>query len=98
MDRDGGSDQIMRRTMLQAYELLLEMNFGYENVIRSLAALRRHAAFDREELSRFRALAQEARSSANSYLTGVFETVETEEAGRHFARRLRRERKDERGA
>ena len=57
------------------YELLLEMNSGYENVIRGLAALPRHAAFDREELSRFRALAQEARSSANSCLTGVLETA-----------------------
>jgi hypothetical protein len=83
--------------MLETYQLLLEINVGYERVIRSLEALRTHAAFDRGELNRFRALALEARSSANSYLTGVLGAVETEQAGRHFARRLRRERKDERG-
>lgn len=48
-------------------------------MIRSVAALRRHAVFDDEELNRFRSLALEARSSANSYLTGVLETLETAE-------------------
>ena len=84
--------------MLETYRLLLEINAGYDQVIRSLTALRTHAAFDREELNRFRALAQEARSSADSWLTGVLETVETEQAGRHFRRRLRRERNDECGS
>jgi hypothetical protein len=85
------------RTTLEAYEQLLEINAGYEHVIRSLTALRAHAAFDCDQLNRFRALAREARASTNSYLTGALETVETDDAGRRFRRRLRRERKDERG-
>jgi hypothetical protein len=88
----------MPRTMLAVYEYLLEINAGYEQVIRSLAALRDHAPFDPDQLNIFRDLAKEARASANSYLTSALETVETEDAGRHFKRRLRRERKDERGA
>jgi hypothetical protein len=87
----------MRHTMLRGYKLLLEINSGYDHVIRGLAALRGDAAFDREQLNPFRELAEEARSSTSSYLTGALETVEAEAAGRHFGRRLRRERRDERG-
>jgi hypothetical protein len=43
----------------------------------------------------FRALASEARAASNSDLTGTLETVETKDAGKHFQRRIRRERKDE---
>jgi hypothetical protein len=85
------------RTTLEAYEHLLEINAGYERVIRGLIALRDHAAFNHDQLNLFRALAREARASTNSYLTGALETVETEDAGEWFRRRLRRERKDERG-
>ena len=88
----------MPRTTLEAYAHLLEINAGYEQVIRNLRALRGHAAFDQEQLNRYGALAREARAAANSYLTGALETVETEDAGRRFRRRLRRERQDERGA
>jgi hypothetical protein len=38
-------------------------------------------------------VSEEARSSTCSNLTGAVEPVETEAAGRHFGRRLRRERK-----
>jgi hypothetical protein len=77
------------RTMLEAYEHLLEINAGYEQVIRGLTALRDHAAFDNGQLNLFRALAREARASTNSYLAGALETVETEDAGQRFRRRLR---------
>jgi hypothetical protein len=88
----------MQRTMLEAYKHLLEINAGYRQVIRSLAALRDHTAFrNHDQLKVFRDLAREAHASTNSYLTGALEAVETEDAGRHFRRRLRRERKDERG-
>ena len=87
----------MGRTVLAAYEGLREINAGYEQVIRSLIALRAHAAFDRNQLKLFRALAKEARASTNSYLTGALESVETEDAGKRFRRRVQRERKEDRG-
>jgi hypothetical protein len=87
----------MARTMLAAHERLREINAGYEQVIRSLIALRAHTAFNRNQLKLFRALAKEVRASTNSYLTGALESVETADAGKRFRRRVRRERKDDRG-
>jgi hypothetical protein len=96
-NKDDEGAWTMPRTMLEAYEHLLEINAAYEQVIRSLTALCGHTAFDYDQLNRFRALAKEARAASNSYLTSALETVETKDAGRHFRRRIRRERKDERG-
>ena len=85
------------RTRLEAYQHLLEINAGYEQVIRSLAGLEGHAAFHRDELKVFSDLAKEARASASAYLTEALQTVELAEAGRRFRRRLRHERRQEGG-
>ena len=68
-----------------------------------LASSRRGAAlrlcardgFDREALERFSALAEEARAATVSCLAGAIATVETNEAGRRFRKRIARERHDE---
>ena len=46
---------------------------------------------------RFAALVKEARAATNSYVTSVIEIAENAEAGRHFGKRLRRERREEQG-
>ena len=76
---------------------LLRINAGYDQVIRSLAALRKHAAFHRGELDRFSALSKETKSATNSYLLSAMETAETEKAGQRFCQRLAKERLDETG-
>jgi hypothetical protein len=79
------------------YKQLLRINRGFDDVIRSLAVLKRCEGFHAAELRRFRALAQHARASTNSYLAAVIESAETDEAGRLFRRQLARERRDEQG-
>ena len=86
----GGRAPVKRRV----YEHLLALNAGFEQARRSLAALRRDG-FDREALERFSALAEEARAATVSYLAGAIETVETNEAGRRFRKRIARERHEE---
>ncbi len=81
----------------QIYKHLLRVNRGFDLVLRSIAALEKHSAFDRSELRRFRALSQEARAATNSYLAAAVESVETDEAGRLFRKRLAREKRDEAG-
>ena len=85
------------RTRLRIYKRLLEINKGFERVRRGLTSLGRTGAFDRTELSRFRALSAETRAALASYVTGVIETQETDEAGRLSRRRLTRERHAEAG-
>jgi uncharacterized membrane protein YgaE (UPF0421/DUF939 family) len=80
---------------LQIYKHLLAVNVGFDQVIRSLAALRKHDSFHRRELDHFSALSKEARAATNSYLTGVLEQIETDEAGRRFGRRRAREQQEE---
>ena len=82
---------------LNIYQHLLQINAGYSQVIRSLAALRTYSAFDRGELARFSALSKETRATTNSYLLSAMETAETEEAGQRFCKRLAQERSDEQG-
>jgi hypothetical protein len=91
-DRDGGRAQAMK---LPVFKHLLDINVGFEQVIRGLAALRKHDAFLARELKRFSALAKESRAATNSYLMGVMERNETQEAGRRFGKRLEREQGDE---
>ncbi len=83
---------------LEVYEHLLCINRGFDLVVRSLAALRKHGAFHQDELARFRALSQETRAATNSYLAGAIESSETNEAGRRFSRRKAQERSDEQGS
>jgi len=82
---------------LDVYENLLRINAGFEQAIRSLTALRRHAAFKGSALARFTALSKETRAATNSFLAGVIESAETEEAGRRFRERKAQERADEQG-
>ena len=80
---------------LDIYQHLLSINAGYEQVIRSLAALRKYGVFHGGELARFSALSKESRAATNSYLVGAMEIAETNEAGRRFSKRLATERSDE---
>ena len=80
---------------LEVYENLLRMNAGFDQAIRSLAALGKHSAFHRGTLARFTALSKEAKAAANSYLASVIETGETQEAGGRFRKRKAQERVDE---
>jgi hypothetical protein len=80
---------------LEAYEHLLQMNAGYEQVLRSAAALCANPAFHRDQLDLFRNMVREARACSNAYLTEVLQRAELEEAGRCFRRRTRREREEE---
>src|SRR5438045_1084182 len=82
---------------LRIYEHLLLINAGFDQVIRSLAALRKHGVFHRGELARFRALSKETRAATNSYLVGAIEGGETNEAGQRFRKRKALERSDEQG-
>jgi len=80
---------------LSVYRHLLEINAGFDQVIRGLAALRKHESFHRRELDHYGALAKEARAATNSHLTAILEQVETQEAGRRFGKRRTREQQEE---
>jgi hypothetical protein len=80
---------------LNIYKHLLKINAGYDQVIRSLAALRKHGVFHRGELARFSALSKETKAATNSYLLAAMETAETQEAGQRFHNRLAKERSEE---
>ena len=80
---------------LTVYEHLLDINIGFDQVIRGLAALRKHDVFLARELDRFSAIAKESRAATNSYLIGVIERNETQEAGRRFGKRREQEMRDE---
>ena len=82
---------------LDVYEHLLRLNAGFEQAIQSLTALRKHAAFKGSALARFTALSKETRAATNSFLAGVIEGAETEDAGRRFRERKAQERADEQG-
>jgi hypothetical protein len=83
---------------LDIYQHLLSIHAGYDQVIRSLAALRQYGAFQAGELARFSALSKETRAATNSYLVSVLETAETDDAGRRFRKRLAQQRSDEQGS
>jgi hypothetical protein len=76
---------------LSVYRHLLEVNVGFDQVVRALAALQENGLFHRRELDHYSAVAKEARATTNSYLTGVLERIETDEAGRRFGKRRKRE-------
>jgi hypothetical protein len=84
-----------RGVKLKVYQQLLGVNAGFDQVIRGLAALRKHDSFHGRELDRFRALSKEARAATNSYIAGVLERVETDDAGRRFGARRTREVREE---
>jgi hypothetical protein len=80
---------------LKVYQHLLDINAGFDQIVRSLVALRKHDSFWRKELDRFTALSKETRAATNSYLAGVLEDVETGEAGRRFSKRWERQQREE---
>jgi len=80
---------------LTVYRNLLDINAGFDQVTRGLAALRKTDAFPVKQLDRFSELAKEARASTNSYLIGVLEREETREAGRRFGKRWERGQREE---
>jgi hypothetical protein len=80
---------------LAVYLELAKLNLGFDIVIESLAALRRHRGFHEGELDRYSDWSKEVRSATTSYLTGAVEAAETTEAGRRYRRRRTREKKDE---
>ncbi len=82
---------------LDVYENLLRINAGFDQAIRSIAALRKHGAFQRGALGRFSALSKETRAATTSYILAVMEASETNEAGRRFGERKAQERADEQG-
>jgi hypothetical protein len=76
---------------LEIYQHVLDINAGFDQVVRGLAALQKNDAFLAKEVVRFSELAKEARAATNSYLVGVVEREETHEAGRRFGKRRDRE-------
>lgn len=80
---------------LAIYKHLLEINAGFDQVLRGLAAISKDDTFLARELDRYSALAKETRAATNSYLTGVIESAESEEAGRRFGKRREREQRGE---
>ena len=77
------------------YLQLWRINRSLERVEQSLDILRRHPAFRRREIDRFRSMAHEVRAATCSYLAEMIGIAETDQAGRQFAKRLARERKDD---
>ena len=88
----GGKAQ---RVKLPVYKHLLDINAGFDQIIRGLAAMRKHDVFRARELDHYGALVKEARAATNSYLIGVIESTETGEAGRRFGKRREREQREE---
>ncbi len=80
---------------LPIYQHLLNLNAGFEQVVRALAALRKHDAFLARELDHYAALAKEARAATNSYILNAMESAETGQAVRRFGKRRERERREE---
>jgi hypothetical protein len=94
---EGARGKNQQGVKLAVYRHLLEVNTGFDQVIRALAALRKHGPFHRRELDHYSAVAKEARAATNSYLAGVLERIETDEAGRRFGKRRKRELREEQG-
>jgi hypothetical protein len=82
---------------LPVYKHLFEINAGFDQVARGLAALRENRHFLARELDRYSELAKEARAATNAFLLSALEQAETREAGRRFGRRRKREQQDELG-
>jgi hypothetical protein len=68
-----GRGKAKQGVKLAVYRHLLDLNAGFDQVTRALAALRKDGPFDRRELGRYSALSKEARAATNSYLTSVLQ-------------------------
>ena len=98
-DRRAGRRVVVGRraqgVKLPVYKHLFEINAGFDQVVRGLAALRKDDAFLAKELDRYSALVKETRAATNSYLIGALEREETREAGRRFGKRRDSELREE---
>ena len=74
------------------YHDLHEFDSSIHQALRSLKSITRSRSFAKKEVSRFGDLLREVRSAANSYIVGVIETHETDEAGSLFKRRRKWEK------
>lgn len=66
--RRAGCTAIRRRAKamkLPVYKHLFDINAGFDQVVRALAALRKNDAFLAKELDRYSALAKETRAATN---------------------------------
>jgi hypothetical protein len=79
------------------YNQLLRINQAHAEIVAALAVLRKYPAFDATTLDHFAALWKETRAATNSYLAGAIEVSETEEAGRRYGKRRRREKLEDQG-
>ena len=80
---------------LDVYEKLWRFNRAYQEGGFGLRKLRQHPGFHRKKIDRFAELSKEVRATTNSYLASAIETLETEEAGRRYGKRRRREKQDD---
>jgi hypothetical protein len=79
----------------KVYEHVLEMNQGYDQVLRSLKALAKHPGLQPGEIRRFEQLTRETRAATNSFVLESLARRETADAGRLFVQRKAREQKEE---
>lgn len=82
---------------LKAYEHLLAIKQGFDQVRRNLKALAKYPALRPDEIAQFARLAEETRAATNSHVLDVLAAVETAQAGRLSGQRKARERKEEQG-
>jgi hypothetical protein len=66
----------------KVYEHVLEMNQGYDQVLRSLKALAKHPGLQPGEIRRFEQLTRETRAATNSFVLESLARRETADAGR----------------
>ena len=79
----------------QLYQQLWELDEGFAQVNRALNRMRSIRLFHTDELARCSALAAEARAATLSYLLEILGESESQEAGRLFRSRRRREAQQE---
>ena len=79
----------------KVFEYVLEMNQGFDQVLRSLKMLAKCDGLQPDEIRRFEQLARECRAATNSYLLETLGRLETADAGRLFVQRKAREQKEE---
>ena len=80
------------------YQDLYEFNSAIQAALRALNSITRNRSFAKRKSACSLSFLREVRSATNSYIVGVIETCETDEAGTLFKRRRKRERRDDSSA
>lgn len=83
---------------IDVFQELWRFNRACDEAITALGKLRQYPGFRRKEIERLAGLSKENRAAANSYLAGAIEMAETEEAGRRYGNRRRREKQEDESA